>query len=93
MSAELRQPVVVVNRGGAGGSLGTIHLSRQLPDGYEVMMGTVSTHALNPALCRNLPYDPVTGFTPVSLLAIVPNVLIGAPELPGLECRGVLSRC
>ncbi|QJP17926.1 tripartite tricarboxylate transporter substrate binding protein [Starkeya sp. ORNL1] len=91
MSAELRQPVVVVNRGGAGGSLGTIHLSRQLPDGYEVMMGTVSTHALNPALYRNLPYDPVTGFAPVSLLAIVPNVLVVHPSFPASSVEELIA--
>lgn len=82
MTAELGQPVVVENRGGGGGSIGTLHLTKQPPDGYSVMMGTVSTHALNPALYRNLPYDPVTGFAPVSLLAIVPNVLVVHPSFP-----------
>lgn len=82
MSAELGQPVIVENRGGGGGSLGTAHLARQPPDGYSVMIGTVSTHALNPALYKNLPYDPVTGFAPVSLLVIVPNVLVVHPSFP-----------
>ncbi|QFR34393.1 tripartite tricarboxylate transporter substrate binding protein [Ancylobacter sp. TS-1] len=82
MGAALGQPVVVENRGGGGGSLGTAHLAKQPPDGYAVMMGTVSTHALNPALYRNLPYDPVTGFAPVSLLVIVPNALVVHPSFP-----------
>lgn len=82
MSAALGQPVIVENRGGGGGSLGTAHLAKQPPDGYAVMMGTVSTHALNPALYKNLPYDAVTGFAPVSLLVIVPNVLVVHPSFP-----------
>ncbi|MCK0207327.1 tripartite tricarboxylate transporter substrate binding protein [Starkeya koreensis] len=82
MAKALGQPVVVENRGGGGGSLGTAHLAKQPPDGYAVMMGTVSTHALNPALYRNLPYDPVTGFAPVSLLVIVPNALVVHPGFP-----------
>jgi len=82
MSAELGQPVIVENRGGGGGSLGTAHLAKQPPDGYAVMMGTVSTHALNPALYKNLPYDAETSFAPVSLLVIVPNVLVVHPSFP-----------
>jgi tripartite-type tricarboxylate transporter receptor subunit TctC len=82
MSAELGQPVIVENRGGGGGSLGTAHLAKQPPDGYAVMMGTVSTHALNPALYRNLPFDPVKSFAPVSLLVIVPNALVVHPSFP-----------
>lgn len=82
MSAELGQPVVVENRGGGGGSLGTAHLAKQPPDGYAVMMGTVSTHALNPVLYKNLPYDAETSFAPVSLLVIVPNALVVHPSFP-----------
>jgi len=82
MSAELGQPVIVENRGGGGGSLGTAHLAKQPPDGYAVMMGTVSTHALNPALYKKLPYDAQTSFAPVSLLVIVPNVLVVHPSFP-----------
>ncbi|HEY9211499.1 MAG TPA: tripartite tricarboxylate transporter substrate binding protein [Ancylobacter sp.] len=82
MSAELGQPVIVENRSGGGGSLGTAHLAKQPPDGYAVMMGTVSTHALNPALYKNLPYDAETSFAPVSLLVIVPNALVVHPSFP-----------
>jgi len=82
MSAALGQPVIVENRGGGGGSLGTAHLAKQPPDGYAIMMGTVSTHALNPALYKNLPYDAQTSFAPVSLLVIVPNVLVVHPSFP-----------
>lgn len=82
MSAELGQPVVVENKGGAGGNLGAAQVSKASPDGYTMLMGTVATHALNPVLYKKMPYDPVTSFDPVSLLVIVPNVLIVHPDFP-----------
>jgi len=82
MSKELGQPVVVENRGGAGGNLGANAVAKSQPDGYTILMGTVATHALNPALYKKMPYDPVTGFAPISLLAIVPNVLVVHPDFP-----------
>ncbi|MBS9475519.1 Bug family tripartite tricarboxylate transporter substrate binding protein [Ancylobacter radicis] len=82
MSAELGQPVIVENKGGAGGNLGAAQVAKANPDGYTILMGTVATHALNPAIYKKMPYDPVTSFAPISLLAIVPNVLIVNPEFP-----------
>lgn len=82
MSAELGQQVVVQNVGGAGGSLGAGQVAKADPDGYTILMGTVATHALNPLILKQKPYDPVADFAPVSLLVIVPNVLAVNPELP-----------
>jgi tripartite-type tricarboxylate transporter receptor subunit TctC len=82
MSAELGQQVVVQNVGGAGGSLGAEQVAKADPDGYTILMGTVATHALNPLILKQKPYDPVADFAPVSLLVIVPNVLAVNPELP-----------
>jgi tripartite-type tricarboxylate transporter receptor subunit TctC len=82
MSQDLGQQVVVENVGGAGGSLGAGQVARAEPDGYTVLMGTVATHALNPLILKQKPYDPVEDFEPVSLLVIVPNVLAVNPELP-----------
>jgi tripartite-type tricarboxylate transporter receptor subunit TctC len=82
MSAELGQQVVVQNVGGAGGSLGAQQVAQAEPDGYTILMGTVATHALNPLILKEKPYDPVTDFAPVSLLVVVPNVLAVNPELP-----------
>jgi tripartite-type tricarboxylate transporter receptor subunit TctC len=82
MSAELGQPVVVENKGGAGGNLGAAQVAKAAPDGYTILMGTVATHALNPAIYKKMPYDPVTSFAPISLLAVVPNVLVVNPEFP-----------
>ncbi len=80
MSEELGQQVVVENRGGAGGNLGAAAVAKAEPDGYTILMATVATHALNPALYQNMPYDPVTSFEPISLLVTVPNVLTVNPS-------------
>lgn len=82
MGAALGQQVVVQNVGGAGGSLGAAQVAKADPDGYTILMGTVATHALNPLILKQKPYDPVKDFAPVSLLVLVPNVLAVNPELP-----------
>lgn len=82
MGQELGQQVVVQNVGGAGGSLGAQQAAEADPDGYTILMGTVATHALNPLILKQKPYDPVADFAPVSLLVLVPNVLAVNPELP-----------
>lgn len=82
MSADLGQQVVVQNVAGAGGSLGAGQVAGADPDGYTILMGTVATHALNPLVLKQKPYDPVTDFAPVSLLVVVPNVLAVNPALP-----------
>ncbi|MCZ0961961.1 Bug family tripartite tricarboxylate transporter substrate binding protein [Paracoccus benzoatiresistens] len=82
MSQELGQQIVVQNVGGAGGSLGAQQVAAADADGYTILMGTVATHALNPLILKQKPYDPVADFAPVSLLVLVPNVLAVNPELP-----------
>jgi tripartite-type tricarboxylate transporter receptor subunit TctC len=82
MSQSLGQQIVVQNVGGAGGSLGAQQVAKADPDGYTILMGTVATHALNPLILKQKPYDPVADFAPVSLLVLVPNVLAVNPELP-----------
>ena len=82
MSANLGQQIVVDNRGGAGGNVGSAAAAKAEADGYTILMGTVATHALNPALYKKMPYDPVKDFAPVSLLVVVPNVLVVNPDFP-----------
>jgi tripartite-type tricarboxylate transporter receptor subunit TctC len=91
MSAELGQPVVVENKGGAGGNLGAAQVAKATPDGYTILMGTVATHALNPTLYKKMPYDPVTSFAPVSLLVIVPNVLVVHPDFPAKTTEELIA--
>jgi tripartite-type tricarboxylate transporter receptor subunit TctC len=80
------QRFIVENKPGAGGNLGVGQLARAEPDGYTLGMGTVSTHAINPTLYKNLPYDPDTAFAPISLFVTLPNVLA---VRPGLEAKTV----
>jgi tripartite-type tricarboxylate transporter receptor subunit TctC len=69
-------PVIVENKPGAGGNLGADLVAKSPPDGQTLVMGAVATHAINPWLFRKLPYDPVRDFTPITLVAQVPNVLV-----------------
>ena len=69
-------PVVVENRPGAGGNLGADLVAKAAPDGTTILMGAVATHAINPWLYTKIPYDPIRDFTPITLVAQVPNVLV-----------------
>jgi tripartite-type tricarboxylate transporter receptor subunit TctC len=77
----LGQPFVVDNKPGAAGAVGAGYVAKAKPDGYTLFGGTISTHAINASLYKNLPYDPVKDFEPVSLIATLPNVLIVDPKL------------
>jgi tripartite-type tricarboxylate transporter receptor subunit TctC len=82
MTEDLGQTVIVENKAGAGGNIGAAAVATSDPDGYTILMGTIATHALNPAIMKDMPYDPVKSFAPISLLVLVPNVLEVNPELP-----------
>jgi len=82
LSVALGQPVIVDNRPGAGGGLGADLTAKSPPDGYTIMGGTISTHAINASLYSNLPYDPVKDFTAITLIARVPNMLVINPDIP-----------
>ena len=73
------QPFVIDNKPGAGGNLGSDAIAKSAPDGYNLLMGTVGTHAINAALYPKMPFDPVRDFVPVVLVAGVPNVLVINP--------------
>jgi tripartite-type tricarboxylate transporter receptor subunit TctC len=75
LRAELGQPVVVDNRAGAGGSLGTAAIAKAPPDGYLIGIGTASTLAINPATYKNLPFDVLTDLAPIGNIAAVPNIM------------------
>jgi tripartite-type tricarboxylate transporter receptor subunit TctC len=77
----LGQPVVIDNRPGAGTIIGTEATAKSAPDGYTFMLGTVSSHAINPALNPKLPFDPVKDFTPLSLVASIPFAMIVHPSV------------
>ena len=81
LSSSLGQPVVVENKPGQAGSIGSAELARAAPDGYTVGGGTISSHAINATLYPKLPYDPLKDFTPITMLATLPNMLIVHPSL------------
>jgi tripartite-type tricarboxylate transporter receptor subunit TctC len=81
LQAAFGQPFVVDNKPGAAGAVGAAYVAKAKPDGYTLFGGTISTHAINASLYKNLPYDPVKDFEPVALVAMLPNVLIVSPTL------------
>jgi len=82
LSDSLKQPVVIDNRGGAGGSIGADLVAKSPPDGYTLIMATVGTHAINGSLYKKLPYDPVKDFTPIALVASAPVAVVVNPAQP-----------
>ncbi len=82
LTQTLGQQVVVDNRGGATGNIGTELAARAAPDGYTLLMGNVAPNAVNVSLFKKLGFDPVKDFAPVSLVAITPNILVAHPSLP-----------
>lgn len=82
LSTDLKQPFIVENRPGAGGGIGADVVAKAAGDGYTLLLAGVSTHAINPALYRSLPYDPVKDFAPISLVVTLPNLLVVNPALP-----------
>jgi tripartite-type tricarboxylate transporter receptor subunit TctC len=89
LGEQLGQQVVVDNRAGAGGVIGTEVAAGATPDGYTLLIISIA-HAVNPAL-HTLPYDPITSFTPISILATGPNVLVVNPELNVKSVRDLLA--
>jgi tripartite-type tricarboxylate transporter receptor subunit TctC len=82
LSVALGQPVIVENKPGAGGGLGADFVAKAAPDGYTILGGTISTNAINASLYKDLPYDPVKDFVPITLIARVPNMLVVNNDVP-----------
>ncbi len=91
LTQHWKQPVIIDNRAGAGGNIGAEFVAKAPPDGYTIMMGAVSTHAINVSLYRKLPYDPVNDFAPVTLVTTVPNILVVHPALPARNVRELIT--
>ena len=82
LGEALKATMVVDNRGGAGGSIGADMVAKAPPDGRTLLVGTVGTHAINPSLYANLPYDAVGDFTPLVLIARAPLAVVMHPSQP-----------
>ena len=82
LTESLGQAVVVDNKAGAAGTIGSDLAAKSPGDGYTIVMGSSPTHAIAPSVYASLPYDPVRDFVPVTLVAVVPNVLVVHPSIP-----------
>jgi tripartite-type tricarboxylate transporter receptor subunit TctC len=91
LGERLGQPVVIENKPGAGGNIGTDVVAKAAPDGYTLVVGTVGTHAINASLYSKMPYDHVKDFAPVVLLSSTPNVLVVNPGLPVNSVKDVIN--
>jgi tripartite-type tricarboxylate transporter receptor subunit TctC len=90
MSAILGASFVIDNRGGGGGKIGAEAAAHAAPDGYTLLAGSVSTHSFAPITTPKLGYDPIRDFAPVSLFALVQNVLVVSPKLPAADVRALV---
>jgi tripartite-type tricarboxylate transporter receptor subunit TctC len=91
MGDLLGQQFVVENRVGAGGNIGADQVAKSPSDGYTLLMATVSTHAINPGLYRNMPYDPVRDFAPVAQIGVTPTLLGVHPSLPATDVKSLVA--
>jgi len=91
LGKALRQPVVIENAPGAGGSLGADKAARSPADGYTLLMGHIGTLAINPSLYPKLGYDPIRSFTPVAWIARVPNVLVVNASVPARDLNELIA--
>jgi tripartite-type tricarboxylate transporter receptor subunit TctC len=90
LSAELGQSIVIDNKGGAGGSVGTEIASKAPPDGYTILL-TLSSHTINPKLFPKLGYDVERDFIPVSLAASIPQIIVAHPSVPANTMQELLA--
>jgi tripartite-type tricarboxylate transporter receptor subunit TctC len=90
MSISLGAPVLVDNRPGAGGNFAADAVAKSAPDGYTLLVSFTS-HTINATLYPNLPFDPVTDFTPISMIATVPSLLVGRPTLPAKDLPALIA--
>jgi tripartite-type tricarboxylate transporter receptor subunit TctC len=90
MQAALRQPVLVENRPGAGGNIAADAVAKSAADGYTLLV-SFSSHTINATLYAKLPFDPVTDFTPITMIARVPSLLVGNPKLPANDLAALID--
>ena len=91
LGERLKQPVVVDNRAGASGAIGSAEVARAAPDGYTLLMATASSHGINAALYKKLPYDAVKDFAPVTMLASTPNIIVVNPSVPAKNLKELIA--
>ncbi|MDX3906204.1 MAG: tripartite tricarboxylate transporter substrate binding protein [Pigmentiphaga sp.] len=90
LSGQMGQPVIVENKPGAGTAIGAKFVAATPPDGYTLLLGTVSSHAMNPAM-SDVGYDPVASFTPIARLVSIPFVVLAHPSVPAGNINELLA--
>jgi tripartite-type tricarboxylate transporter receptor subunit TctC len=90
LGAVLGQPIIVDNRGGAAGNIGTDVVAKSAPDGYTILF-TLSSHTINPKLYDKLPFDVEKDFIPISLAAYIPQILVANPSVPANNIRELIA--
>ena len=91
MREKLGQPLVIDNRGGAGGNIAAELCAKGAPDGYTLMMATIGTHAINHSLYRKLSFHPIRDFTPIALVGESPNALVTHPKLQANSIKDLVA--
>jgi tripartite-type tricarboxylate transporter receptor subunit TctC len=91
LSDSMKQQVIVENKAGAGGNIGADFVAKSAPDGYTILMGAVATHAINPSLYPNMPYNAQKDFAPITQIASTPNVLIVHPSVPATDIKSFIA--
>jgi tripartite-type tricarboxylate transporter receptor subunit TctC len=91
LSEALGQQVIIDNRPGAGGNIGSDMVAKAAPDGYTLLMGTVGTHAINSSLYAKMPFDHIKDFAPITLVAAVPNVLVVNPAVEAKSVQELIA--
>src|SRR5215469_6927798 len=91
MGELLGQQFVAENKNGAGGNIGAEAVARAAPDGYTILMATVSTNAINPGLYKHMHYDAVRDFTPLGRVGITPTLLLVHPSLPATDVKSLIA--
>jgi tripartite-type tricarboxylate transporter receptor subunit TctC len=93
LTKDLGQPFIVENKAGASGNIGSNMVAKARPDGYTLLVGSMSTHAMNQALYTNMPFNGVDDFTPISLLAYVTNTMVTNPSVPANNVKEFIAYC
>ncbi|MEH2595057.1 tripartite-type tricarboxylate transporter receptor subunit TctC [Bradyrhizobium sp. AZCC 1577] len=91
VSEQIGQSIVIENVAGAGGIVAATRVARAKPDGQTLLMGTISTHTINPLMAKQPPYDPVADFTAVSMIVTVPNVLLVSSEVRATSIQELIA--